>query len=224
MSQLDAYIFDTETASLQGGVCDIGILQIDENLEVIGELESLINPERLISPSAMGIHHITDEMVADKPTLKQFMEANDLPFDRRDLIVAGHNVPFDCRMIEPYLPDTYRTIDTLKLARILWPLAEDHKLQTLRYTYRLEAGPAHRAMGDVITCLSLMRMVANERGIGLQGLLDLCRQPVSLDSKLPFGKHKGTSLRDLPGSYVKWLLEKADSLDPDLREALLTRS
>ena len=38
-------------------------------------------------------------------------------------------------------------------------------------------------------------------------------------TKMTFGKHKGTPLKELPPSYVTWLL-KLDNLDPDLRASL----
>lgn len=37
--------------------------------------------------------------------------------------------------------------------------------------------------------------------------------------KLPFGKHKGEAIEDVPLAYLKWL-EERDDLRPDLREAL----
>jgi exodeoxyribonuclease X len=43
-------------------------------------------------------------------------------------------------------------------------------------------------------------------------------QPI-LVKKMPFGKHKGTPLEKLPGSYTKWLLG-LDNLDEDMRYSL----
>lgn len=218
-----AYIIDTETAGLQGGVCDLAIVQVDNNLNVRWEWESLIDPEVPISPQASGIHHITDEMVVDSPTLAEAMELTSYPFQADDLLLAGHNVAFDCRMLSSVLPPVYDKLCTLKLARILWPDAPDHKLQTLRYQFKLDAGTAHRAMGDVLACLSLLRMVCDGKGLDLEGVLVLTRQSISLDTKFPFGKHKGTAIRDLPVSYCMWALENMTNLDPDLREAIEVR-
>lgn len=220
MSDILLDIFDTETASLEGGVCDIAIVTINNKFEVVRKFESLIDPERSISPSAMGIHHITNEMVWDKPTLAEAMELWSQPFHRDNALVGGHNVAFDCRMVAAVLPQTYGKVCTLKLARLVYPDLENHQLQTIRYTFGLEAGPAHRAMGDVITCLSLLKHLASEKDTDLEGLFQLGRKPMSLDYKLTFGKHKGTALGKLPKDYIHWLLNKADSLDPDIREAL----
>ena len=212
-------VFDTETASMEGGVCDLAIARIDENFDVVWSIESLIDPERPISPSAMGIHHITNEMVAYEPTLSEFVGLHGNPFDRDGLVVAGHNVAFDCRMVADILPQKYRKLCTLKLARAVWPGLEDHKLQTLRYHFGLKAGDAHRAMGDVITCVSLIRLIAETKGWSLADMIDESRKPMSPETKLTFGKHKGTKLKDLPKSYISWALREMQNLDPDMREA-----
>lgn len=222
---VELLVFDTETADISGGICDIAIAALDGDLNTVWEMESLIDPERPISPSAMGIHHITNQMVADEPTLAQWIGINGNPFiDNPGVVYGGHNVQFDLRVLgAQHLPDSYRTIDTLKLSRNLWPDMENHKLQTLRYTFDLDAGTAHRAMGDVNTCVSLFRKIASDHQCGLQGLLDLGRKPLSLETVMPFGKHKGDKLKALPLSYVRWLIDNATELDPDLREALASR-
>jgi hypothetical protein len=37
---------------------------------------------------------------------------------------------------------------------------------------------------------------------------------------LPFGKHRGEPLHDVPSGYLKWVLENLDRLEPDLKAAL----
>ena len=105
---------------------------------------------------------------------------------------------------------------------MVWPDLDSHKLQTLRYTFGLDAGSAHRAMGDVITTISLARRIAEEVGTDAQGLLQLMNAPLPLTTRIKFGKHKGERLCDLPMTYVRWLVDKAD-IEPDLREALAAR-
>lgn len=220
-------VLDTETAGLKppdnggSGVVDIAIACVDEDFQVYWKIESLIDPECVIRPEAMGVHHITPEMVDGKPTLEEFMRDHRYPLTDVD-VICGHSVGFDCRFVRPYLPDNFKVIDTLKLARSLWPEAESHKLQTLRYTFGLDAGSAHRAMGDVVTTISLIRKIADEHDTDANSLLMLMNAPLSLNSAMPFGKHKGERLRDLPINYVRWLVDKAD-IEPDLREALSAR-
>lgn len=216
-------VADTETASIEGGVCDLAVVVLDRNFNQLAAVESLIDPERPISPQASGIHHITDEMVAHEPTMAEFLDLYGNPFDRPNPIIGGHNIQFDIRVLGDLIPAEHRKLCTLKLARILWPDAPDHKLQTLRYMFRLDAGDAHRAMGDVRVCVSLLRMVRDQMGHDLESLMGLLSKPISLDTKMPFGKHQGEALKDLPISYVRWALANMTTLDNDLREALASR-
>jgi hypothetical protein len=45
------------------------------------------------------------------------------------------------------------------------------------------------------------------------------------DFRMPFGKHKGTPVRDLPGDYLKWLstIELRDPLASEVKKALSWR-
>jgi hypothetical protein len=98
--------------------------------------------------------------------------------------------------------------------------------------FKLDAGSAHSAAGDVLACINLARLVASMKETDLLGLLAMNKQPISLLSYIGIGKfgpngkdkkeEKGTRLKDLPSDYVRWLLS-TDNLDPDLREALKSR-
>lgn len=223
MEDIRILTFDTESASLEGGVVELAIAEIDENLNIIHSVDSLIDPEREISPVAGGVHGIYPEDVADKPTLAEFAEVYGNPFDHPNLYLVGYNVGFDIRMVSSLLPQTYRKVDLLRLARNFWPENENHQLQTLAYQFRLHKGTAHRAAGDVVTTVSLLRFMADTFNLSFHELADLARKPLSLDSKITFGKHKGWKLSKLPLEYVNWLLNKSENLDPDLREALTPR-
>lgn len=215
------FVADTETAGLDGGVADIGVVQLDADLNVVWQAESLLNPERPISPAASGVHHITDDMVVGKPTLHQWMQAQGFPFYKEGVVFCGHNVQFDVRMIgQNYFGPGMRKLCTLKLAREIYPTLVDHKLQTIRYAFKLDAGDAHRAMGDVTTCVSFLRHVQQDKGLTVEQMLAITQQPLSLDSKFPFGKHKGVPIRQIPKAYCTWALAKMDNLDPELRAAL----
>lgn len=215
-------VIDTETAGLdpKDGVVDIAIIEVNQDLEPIATFESLIDPQGPISPSASGVHGITAEDVADAPTLQQFFDicaAKD--YCEESLFVVGHNVQFDLRFVAGHLRGPITSVCTLRLARHLYPDAENHKLQTLRYLFGLEAGAAHRAYGDTLLCLNFLRKVSDETGYGIEQLAELSAAPISVD-KMPFGKHRGLPLGDLPKQYRNWLLDKAD-IDDDLRCSLL---
>lgn len=214
-------IADTETAGLEGGVCDIGVRHVDEALNILWENESLVDPERPISPSASGIHHIVDADVWDKPTLSEWSELHGHPFAHDDLVIIGHNIRFDERMLAELMPARYRRICTLKLSRMAFPELDDHKLQTIRYSFNLTAGTAHRALGDVITCYSFLPILMAKLETDMAGLVALSHKPMDPDTPIPFGKHQGTPLKNLPKQYVNWLLDPQRKLDPDLHDALV---
>lgn len=215
--------FDTETAGLSGGVCDLGIVETDVNFKILRSWGGLIDPEMKISPGAMGIHHITDEMVRYEPTMAEFFGQFGPILSRPGTVYIGHNIAFDIKAIaghsQDYLTLDHQRICTLRLARKQWPDNPDHKLQTLRYQFGLDAGTAHRAMGDALATVNLARLIASLNDTDLVGLLALARKPMDGNYKLTFGKHKGTKLKDAPADYRLWLRRQPD-VDPDLREAL----
>lgn len=225
---MSIFVVDTETAGFAppesgSGVCDFAYAEIDNDFYVLRDSESLIDPECPISPGASGVHHITNEMVEFEPTLFQYMSLNNFPLMKTEVLI-GHNVKFDIRFLRDYLPDSFVVVDTLKLSRIIFtpdrfPDLPDHKLQTLRYYFRLDAGTAHRALGDVVTCVNLLKTLAEVAETDLNGLIALTRKPLPGTTQMPFGKHQGMMIKDLPKAYVSWLLTKAD-IDEDLKFAL----
>lgn len=218
-----AIVIDTETAGLdpRDGVVDLAIIEIDENFDPIATFESLIDPEGPISPSASGVHGITVEDVADAPTLQQFFDTTDAGvYCEEPLYVIGHKVGFDIGFLAEHLRGEIIPVCTLRLARQLYPDAENHKLQTLRYMFGLEAGTAHRAYGDTLLCLNFLRRMAEETGLSIEQLAEMSSRPIHVKN-MPFGKHKGLPLDELPRGYRNWLLDKAD-IDEDLRHSLTT--
>jgi exodeoxyribonuclease X len=87
--------------------------------------------------------------------------------------------------------------------------------QHLKYMLGLgTGGHSHGAMTDVEDCLDLLYKCVNLTEGTLPMLMELQSKP-RLIKVMPFGKHKGTPLVDIPRSYIIWLL-KQDNLDPDL--------
>jgi len=231
---------DTETASLKGGICDVAYIEFDENLDVVSTFEQLLDPVVPIAPAAQAIHGISQAQVADEPTMAELI-ARDGHFFPQDepFYIVGHNVKFDVRMLtaEGALGSNHTKVCTLRMARNLWPdidpERENHKLGTLAVMFNLETGPAHRAMGDCVTGLNLLRYIANTAAVSdIEELMTLGTRHLSLDTYISFGKYgpngmdkveaKGTKLKDLPSSYVKWLRSQSD-MDTDLIDALSAR-
>ena len=183
---------------------------------------TLINPERDIPATASAVHHLTARHVAHAPTWAEVAPLIVAEMEAADVLVA-HNAPFD----RAFLPPVDRPwLDTLRLARHLWPEAPKHSNQVLRYWLPLDVDVdlPHRAADDTyVTAALLIRALASlppEVGPTVADLLAWVARPVWV-GHMTFGKHQGQPITELPRDYLQWLLFKATfPLDPDLRYTL----
>lgn len=205
-------ILDTETASLEGGVVDIAWLHVSPSLEVLSEFRSLCNPERPIEDGAKAIHGITEETVADAPTLAQLVEKIPQPFT-----LIAHNAAFDRRMIAPAISPA-RSLCTLELSRQYVKGVSRHKLEVLQKELLLPVQRSHTALGDVHTVRDLLAKILPIAQLTIEELIVRQQHPRFLQ-KMPWGKHEGKPILQVPASYRSWLLDQAD-LDPNLRFTL----
>ncbi len=217
-------VLDTETTGLDAEVdkvVDISLVEVSRN-GIQPLYNTLIHPGRDIPPTASAIHHITLKDVADKPkfediwpTVLSYVE---------DAIIVAHNAPFDRSML-PKISQPW--ICSYRLARHLWPDAPAHGNQVLRYWLGIDidAGMAHSAMADtLITAHVFWRELAYYRKHlattdQIEELLKYVEAPIKLMT-MPFGKHRGKSLRELPSDYVEWALRNLNDMDEDLRWSL----
>jgi exodeoxyribonuclease X len=218
------YIFgDTETTGLgkDAGIVEISWVETDENFNEVSRHYSLINPDKPIQPGAMGAHGITEAMVADAPTISEFMEEAGYPLDGEGTVLVAHNAAFDIVHFAPWMREPL-TLCTMKAARVIYPEADNHKLTTLKYYLGLEGchDRAHSADEDVNVLMQLVKRMCRDAECGLPELLHIQNIPRKIH-KMSFGKHRGKALSELPKDYVNWLLTKADNIDSDLRASLL---
>ncbi len=218
------YIFgDTETTGLgkDAGIVEISWVETDEHFNEVERHYSLINPGKPIQAGAMGAHGITEAMVANAPTISEFMGGVWFPLDRENLVLVAHNAAFDINFFGPWMQAPL-TLCTMKAARIIYPDADNHKLATLKYYLGLEGchDRAHSADEDVSVLIQLAKRMCADADCGLPELMHI--QNISRTiKKMTFGKHRGKLLTELPKDYVTWLLTKADNIDSDLRASLL---
>jgi exodeoxyribonuclease X len=174
------------------------------------------DPGKPISLGAMATHHITAEDLVGCPPASSFQ----LPPDVAYLI--GHNIDFDWELIGR--PDVKR-IDTLSLARLLWPRADSHKQTALLYLLdpamaREHGRRAHAADVDIQITMRILRSIVSELG-GVDSWEALWEksEDARVPRVMPFGKHKGMAIADVPADYKAWLLRQSD-VDPYLAAAL----
>ncbi len=219
---MNAYIFDTETTGLNEPVIvEAAWLKLDEINgipRVAGSFMQRYFPGKPIEVGALATHHILDAELVNQPPASQFS----LPADAEYII--GHNVDFDWQVAGK--PDVKR-ICTLALCRSLWPDASSHGQSAMLYYLsdnRVETRErlknAHSASADVENCLHLLCKIREAIG-NLQSWHDLWlrSEEARIPKIMPFGKHKGMDISQLPLDYKRWLLKQAD-VDPYLVTAL----
>lgn len=215
---------DVETTGVgtSDRVVEVAWAIIDDDFNFLDEGHSLINPLMPIPAGASAVHGIVNKDVVDAPTIEQYFgEILGNKLGAQDVVFVAHNAPFDYRYLSPYLPEGTPQMCTLRLARKLYPDVDNHKLGTLVYALGLEVDKSrfHSADGDMAVLTAMLGKMSEDFGYTLWDLFELANTPIQM-TKMTFGKHKGTPLKELPTSYVSWLL-KLDNLDPDLRASLL---
>lgn len=216
-------VLDFETTGLQPGYrpVEIAWIEFDAEFRSLAEVHSLVDPQIPIEPGAQRTHGISPEMVEGRPTLSQFL-ATSHPgkFTNEHVLVVAHNARYDVPMLEPFC-GRVTSLCTMQLSQSLYPDAPDHRLQTIVETLALDISPNHRALADATACLQVLQTIARRQSANVDQLLAMTKQ-ASLDSVMPFGKHKGMKLKDLPDSYAAWCIENLDH-DHWVRLALLAR-
>jgi DNA polymerase-3 subunit epsilon len=153
--------FDTETSGAYPvgfDIVELGAVKYYKGQE-IGNLQFLLKPREAMSDFIIGIHGITNEMVADSPLMKD--KVHEIYEFFKGAIVMAHHCPFDLG----FLAIEYEKVGlslppepalcTSLLARKLVHGVENHKLQTLVKHFSIDGGQAHRAYDDAKSCLSV---------------------------------------------------------------------
>lgn len=210
-------VIDTETCGLDAGVVEIASLDLSDT-GISNVMSDLVNPGRPIGLDAMAIHHITEEMVADKPRIARVIGRY-----QGSAYYVVHNASFDRRML-PEMNGAW--ICTLKLARKLYPGIK-YGNQYLRYALKLQVEPPaglypHRALYDCYVTAALLMKIRQDSGWSPEEMVAISNEATLLSS-LKFGKYRGQPLaqiaRDDPG-YLHWLLATLRDLSADLRYSL----
>ena len=155
-------VFDLETTGISHiteKITEVGIIKI-KNGEVIDTFECFVNPEKPIPQKVVEVTHITDDMVKDAETIDKVMPKI-LEF-MGDSVLVAHNADFDigfmkynCEKLGLKLDNTY--IDTLRLARAMFPEFTKYKLGIIAEKLGIKVDVAHRALDDVKTLVAVFK-------------------------------------------------------------------
>lgn len=227
---------DTETTSKTEG----RLVQLAMKRARDGQTwNALYKPPVPITYEAMAVHHITEEMVEGcspfardvngSKTAENFLEGS---------IMVAHNARFDAEILEREGVKVKEWIDTLKVARRLWPDWPEHKLQYLRYRLgvKVKAGKAHDALADVLvleavfaeilrTALNVEMSPLERKDWGEDKATDIIidrmmkwSREASLLHTFSFGKYKGmewSAVAKTDRKYLEWILSQ--DFDEDVK-------
>jgi DNA polymerase III epsilon subunit-like protein len=197
----------------------------------------LFKPPVKISIEASSVTHISNKMVADKPSFKDspdYKKLKSMLEDKNNIMVA-HNAKFDIGMIKKEDIVPTNTICTLRVARYLDKEHKipQHKLQYLRYYLEIEIeAAAHDALGDVLVLEKLferlLTAIKKEKGVDDEGaikeMIEISSKP-SLMYSFSFGKHSGKTVEEvakIDRGYLEWFLNQKETQNPDDEDWIYT--
>jgi DNA polymerase-3 subunit epsilon len=179
--------FDLETTGTVSGadaIVEIGAVRFVNGV-VDAVYSTLIDPGRSMPPAASRVNGITDDMLRGKPNIESLLPSF-AEFCGEDLMVA-HNAPFDSQFLiadikkfETPAPKGV-IIDTLPIARKVFPGLANYKLGTLVQHLKIPSAGFHRAEEDATYAGKLFLELV--RRISVQGQAPAIGNLVALTGK-----------------------------------------
>lgn len=147
-------IFDVETTGLSAVhdvIIELAAVKMKDG-KIVDRFEAFANPHRSLAPHIVDLTGITDEMLKDAPEIDEVIQ-DFLKFIKGCHLVA-HNARFDMGFLQEAVkklgeaPVKNSVIDTLELARYLYPDLKNHRLNTLCNYLDVTLEQHHRAIYD----------------------------------------------------------------------------
>jgi len=161
-------VFDTETTGLSAvynTIIEIGAVKVKDG-EIIDTFSTFVDPHQILPSKITEITGITDKMLIGAPELDRALR--DFRNFVGNSILVAHNARFDTG----FLQMGYKkigdkdldnpVIDTVELARMLYPRMKNYKLNTLCQAFNIDLTIHHRAYHDAeATGKLLWKMILN---------------------------------------------------------------
>jgi DNA polymerase-3 subunit epsilon len=189
-------------------ITEVGAVKVRGG-EVLGEFQTLVNPEAPIPPFIAVLTGITDAMVARSPRMSTVLPAF-LEFARGSVLVA-HNAGFDISFLRASAAATghawppFRVLDTVHLARQLVTRdeARNHKLSTLAHVFHSPVTPDHRALTDAQATVHVLHGLLERVGsLGVTSVEELASFTSRVTPQQRRKRHLADGLPSGPGVYV----------------------
>lgn len=174
LDETEFVVFDVETTGLSAvydTIIELAAVKVRGG-ELKETFERFANPHHPLSSTTTELTGITDDMVKDAPEVAEVMR--DFVEFIGDAVLVAHNASFDmgffyeaCKKANIKV-NPYPVIDTLELARFLYPELRNHRLNTLAKKFDIELTQHHRAIYDTEATAHLLNQLlkdAKDKGI-----------------------------------------------------------
>jgi DNA polymerase III epsilon subunit family exonuclease len=147
-------ILDLETTGLDHRterIIEIGAVKLYRD-EIIDTYTTLVKPDVPIRQSSYHVHHISEEMVAEAPTMEEVLPV--IMEFMGDAPMVAHNAIFDYSFLNEASKRIrgerigIHRIDTYDMFRIVFPEEISHGLSALLARFGFESDVSHRALDD----------------------------------------------------------------------------
>ncbi|GEL76179.1 helicase C-terminal domain-containing protein [Tenuibacillus multivorans] len=209
-------------------IIEIGLVVIEGN-EIVDQFSTKIKPNKPIPNFITNLTGISPEDVAESPSFDQVIPKL-LPYFEDGYFVA-HQVQFDFEFLNESLQKHRYTslkipiIDTVELARVLFPTANSYKLSDIADYLNIDHQSPHRALSDAyVTSLLLIEIMNKLEGlpyptltqispltIGFKSDIELIIEKIINDKRYKKEKSKDTIIQN--GFAVKQLFHLDESTD-----------
>lgn len=199
--------YDTETTGIKPGkdrIIEIAAYDPVQDRSFC----TFTNPECPIPAESTAITNITDEMVQGAPLIREALTSFIEFCSGEFVLIAHNNDAFDKPFLEAEMEraglkmPSWIFLDSLKWSRKYRSDLPRHSLQFLREAYGIESNQAHRALDDVLVLHKVFSRMVDD--LSMEKILTLLTQtPQTV--RMPFGKHAGKPLSEIPKDYVEWL-------------------
>lgn len=163
LSEAEYVVFDIETTGLsvtQNKIIEIAAVKMVHG-EEIDRYTSFVNPHEKIPYNITKLTNITDQMVVDAPDIEQVLPEF-VEFCGEAVLVA-HNATFDLGFVQANCTKlgleemNNPVLDTLELARLLYPTMRNHRLNTLSDRLKVSLENHHRAIDDTLALVEILK-------------------------------------------------------------------
>lgn len=162
-------VVDTETTGLDtinDKLINIAAVKV-KNFKIIDFYDAYINPEMIIPPESIQWHHITDEMVVDKPTVSEVLP--EFVKFVGDTTIVGHHIGFDIKMLNKDLKLHFDTelynswLDTMMIYSKGIVMKDVHvTLDYLFEVYKVNCTGRHTALGDALATAEVFNKMISQ--------------------------------------------------------------